>query len=403
MRHTRLALAALASLTAIAAGCQNGMKMNWGRDRGALGVDCTILLVEYRGPRARADADRIASELKEQGIKDVFVVAGHEEATVCVGRYESMHDPDARAMLPRVRRIRDRLGQYPFISAVVVPVPEPTPPTDWPLREAPGEFTLQVASWEAPGRKQAATDYADALRRQGHPAYVDHGPQFSIVTVGAFDRSIFRNPEAVDQPDKFRAKITDPAVLSLMERFRHLQVEGRPAEVTEVAPSTGRRTARTLTTGLIRIPGRDAPPPSSDATPVFRIALTAAGEQFDHLRASGLAHSAAGVPALATTLTRQVLGQIPADQGRRIGLLALVPEGDSEAEIQAASVATRAVLAALQADAKATNRVAVDTPEALGFLEAAGLGYADVLTEPGRLADVPSLDLLIVGTVRRQR
>ena len=47
----------------------------------------TVLLVEYKGPEAKASAARIAKELRDQGLPDVFTVEGAGLSSVCAGHY----------------------------------------------------------------------------------------------------------------------------------------------------------------------------------------------------------------------------------------------------------------------------------------------------------------------------
>ncbi|MBE3069613.1 MAG: hypothetical protein IMZ66_05185, partial [Planctomycetes bacterium] len=205
----RLALAALVALSLAMAGCEMMRS-------GEAPTTLTIVLVEYKGAEAGASAHRMAKELTDQKLPDVFVVDGSDYASVCVGRYHSWKDEKADLMLKRVRMIRDARGQFPFVGVLLMPVPEPLPPNPWPLEKAKGQFTLHIASWEAPGRMARAQAFAGQCRAAGYEAYVQHGPRLSMVTLGSYGTEIFDDPTKIDRPG-MKPRIIDPRVKDLME------------------------------------------------------------------------------------------------------------------------------------------------------------------------------------------
>ncbi|MDP6381101.1 MAG: hypothetical protein QF662_07125, partial [Phycisphaerae bacterium] len=188
---------------------------------GGCGRPLTFVLVEYAGPEAMSSAQRVAGELREQGLKEVFIIGDKTFASVCSGKFTERKDPRAKRLLKQVRQIRDGRGHRPFALVIgLVPVPEPPIANPWPLEKADGVYTVQVASFGLPGRQNAATAHATKLRKEGWHVYIHHGPTLSTVTIGAFNRDIFDDPRLVLRPDVTRQpRIISPAVNSIMDAF----------------------------------------------------------------------------------------------------------------------------------------------------------------------------------------
>jgi len=375
------ALLALAGLTvlAAAAGC------DLARER-----KLTIVLMEYQGPGGAADARRVAKELTDQGLPGVFVVEGSNLASVCAGQYASYKDPAADAMLARVRTIRDRSGQYPFVGVMLMPVPEEVPANPWPLEKAKGYFTLIVASWEAPGRMASAQAYAADLRSRGFEAYVYHGPSKSSVSIGAWGPEIFENPAGVDLPGA-KLKPVSPAVIELQKKFPRVRLEGQ-----EVPPEVH------VPTYLARIPGRAPLVGPSAAVPkmLYRISLSLVdaktGLAESRARVSGVAQSRQGVVALTSALVRQMTDVLPAGPTVRVGAVGVLA-ADADA---AQDGADTAVLEALGAALGKIEKVILLSPEATRqVLDAAGLRPADVLRDPRPVKGMAGLEFIVVGSV----
>ncbi len=359
----------------------------------APGRDLTILLVEYKGPQAVASARRLADDLRRQGLAEVFVVEGADEASVCVGRFRSWKDPAADRMLARVRRIRDAQGQFPFAGVLLVPVPEPTPPNPWPLEKAPGQFTLHVASWEAPGRKQKATAFARALRRQGYEAYIYHGPRFSMVTIGAFGLDIFDDPSKVGRPGA-KPKVVDPKVLRLIQAFPRMRLEG------EVTPPEAH-----VPTQLVKVPGKEpaAVPGFAQPKALYRVTLlmveTETGLAEGRLRASGVAQGKEEIPTLVGVLVRQLLEGLAGRRLPVVGAAGVAADAGSEADGLGPMV-----LEALEAALKAggVGKIRLYSHEATARLLAAQrLTVGQVARDTLRLKGLPGLDYVVVATVEK--
>ena len=354
----------------------------------------TILLAEYRGPAPTNDAWRVGKELTDKGLPDVFIVEGAGVASLCVGHYNSWQDKAADEMLKTMRRIRDGIGQYPYASVMLVPIPESTPQNPWPLEKAKGPFTLHVASWEAPGRMAKAQAYGAELRAQGYEAYVLHGPRLSIVTIGSFGPEVYDDPSAVGRPGA-KPKIVNSTILELQKKFPSVRLEG------ELPPQEAR-----IPLYPIIIPGREAPIAAGAPLPkvLYRVSLalvdTKTGLAEGRSRATGVAQSSAKdeVSRLVAALVKQLADAVPAGRPARVGI-AGIAAADAEA------TRARVEVTALEAVAAAVGRLPQDKFIVFGadatrqYLDAAGLAPATVLADPRPLKGVQAFDFVITGSV----
>jgi len=361
--------------------------------RDADAIPLTILLVEYEGPEAVASGQRLAGELKTQGLKDVFVVQGDQQASVCVGQYDSWKDRDADAMLKRVRRIRDAQGQYPFAGVMLVPKPEPSLANPWPLEDADGQYTLIVASWQQPGRSARAQQYAQQLRARKLDAYVYHGPSKSTVSVGAFGPEIFDDPSKVGQPGA-RPTVIDPKVKQLQRRFPTLILEGQPTPPeAKLNPYIG------------VIPGRQlgGGPSSAMRGPLYRVTLslidTETGLVAGRRRASGVAPGSKQVPTLIGALVRQLMNALDPARPVRLGVAGVLTDPDA-AQASLDGVALEALAAALEAAGAGKIRL-YSHQAAAQMLGAKGLTVDRITSTPGCLKGFEGLDYVLVASVRR--
>lgn len=373
-----LAIAALAMAT-LGANCES-------RQEPAL----TIVLVEYRGPEAAASGQRLAKELADKGLQDVFVVEGPDVTSVCVGRFKSWKDPEADKALARVRLVRDQAGQLPFANVMLMPVPEAAPKNAWPVEKAPGVFTLHVASWEAPGRTAAAQVYAKELRARGEEAYVYHGPRLSMVTVGSFGTEVFDDPTRVGRPG-VKPEVVDPRALALIKKFPRMRLEGQETPVP---------------TGLVKIPGRELPPVAPAGKAVYRIALalvaTETGRVPGRGEASGIAQARQDVPALVQVLAKQIRGAIPEGRPARVGVAGVLATDPDAAKEQADRLVSEALVAGLNEAAQGAKGAAVtvmDVETTGQVLDAGGLKTIDVLRDGRRVKGLKGLDYVVVGAV----
>ncbi|HUX16540.1 MAG TPA: hypothetical protein VMW52_08700 [Phycisphaerae bacterium] len=370
-------LAAALALAAALGGCEPAQR------------DLTILLVEYQGPEARPSADRLAGELADQKLPDVFVVEGPDYAAVCVGRYRTWNDTKAREMMGRVRRIRDARGQYPFQGVMLVPVPEPAPKTSWALEEAPGVYSLYVAGWESLGRKENAQAYAANLRKEGWEAYVYHGPRLSMVTIGAFGPDLFDDASKIGRPG-VKPTIVHPKALEILRAFPYLRIEDQATPV----PSTA-----------IRIPGREAAASTRPPLPkaLYRVTLslvsTETGVAAGRGQASGVAQHEREIGPLVEALVKQLVASLGPAKRVRIGQVGLSAASPEAAELGADRAAADALAAALQRAAQ-DRRLLILSPEATRqVLDAAGLAEEMVRKSPRLARGLKDLDFVLVGSV----
>lgn len=184
----------------------------------------TIALVVTRD-RAAADAalDRVRNG---GGLTDAFIVPRPRDFLIATGRFDDARGPEASAALKRVRATTvgdDR----PFASAMLTPLASEgeglveaggDPALDLAnVRKDPANrdkvYTLQIAVYgrtdnrrpsaaELAEFRKAAQDAAAKLRSEGEEAYFVHGPNYSMVTVGAFTVKDYnaRAPRTGDSP-----------------------------------------------------------------------------------------------------------------------------------------------------------------------------------------------------------
>ena len=374
---------ALVGLAALAGGCAPTMT--------SASRPLTIVLVEYEGPRARAAAEESAKDLSSQGLPDVFVVEGDTRASVCVGHYQTLSDPQAKETLARVRQTRDSSGQFPFAGVMLMPIPEKIPENPWPLEKAKGFFTLHVASWEAPGRIEAAQKYAEHLRSRGYEAYVYHGPRMSMVTIGAFGPEIFEVPGQFSKPGA-RPRIIGPKVLDLIRQFPRMRLAGEETPPEAEVP-----------TQLVEIPGRQ-PPTGAVIIPraLYRVSMSLVSTRTGIAQglgvASGVAQSQQELPALVATLARQILASLPPGKAVRVGVVGVLATDPDAAKDKADAEVCNALATALGAlGAGKIDLSGVDATRQI--LDAANLKVIDVLRDPRLAKGLAALDYVAVATV----
>jgi hypothetical protein len=249
-----------------------------------------------------------------------------------------------------------------------------------------------VASWEAPGRMQAAQAFASELRRLGYEAYVYHGPRLSMATIGAFGPDIFDNPALVGHPGA-RPKVVSPRVLDLIQKFPRMRLEG------EVAPPEAH-----VPTQLVQIPGREDAAMPGLAIPkvLYRVSLalvdTKTGTAEGRSVAAGVAQSRDEIPSLVVRLVGQILDALPTGKAVRIGVAGIQAADTTAARDRADSLVVESVEAAItqRGGLKAT---CVNYQTTQQLLDAGGLKSADVLRDPRVARGLQGLDGVITGSV----
>lgn len=185
----------------------------------------TIVLASYSGDDHAGRALAALERVKALGLGDARTEGRAGGSIVALGNYASPGDAQAKADLARVRGVTAN-GEPVFPGAFLAPPKQDEGGAGAAndLRGAREEFgksvryTLQVGVYEAKDReesKRAAEKAAAELRRAGEPAYYFHGPQRSMVTVGAFTEK-----EARAFMDRASGQTTGAGSPELWELFR---------------------------------------------------------------------------------------------------------------------------------------------------------------------------------------
>jgi hypothetical protein len=350
----------------------------------------TIFLEEYNGRGADTAAEDIRGQMTRSGFADVFVIHGADSATVCVGHFSTSDESAALKTLKRLKDVRDEAGRPIYYKSKVIPIPEPMPKNPWPIEGAPDKryFSLQVAVWRGAGFMAKAQAYAAELRQEGYEAYVHHGDDISMVTLGSFGMDVFENPSVYGRIG-VRPKIVSPVVLGLMKRFPCLRVDGVVTQPGENQPSL-----------LVEIPGRTPPVVRTSSSDQYEISIVLVDAKKGTLERSnaaiGLAKNRNDIPALVAALARQAGAALPA--GRvRIGIAGVQPMNTLAARDKADAVVLGVLPAALQQIG--ARFVIVSADETRRALEAEGKSPEDVLLDPRAAKDIKALDYICIATV----
>lgn len=285
MRHYPWMVLLATAVASLAAGC-NGAFSGPVKPEEYIGKEppLTLLLAEFRGPQARSLAERACDGLHQRKFPAAYVLADDDEAFLCHSRYSGLDDSRYGPDVKRIAEIRDREGKSLFGRTWLAPLPELTPPTPYPLTEARGKYTVQVGLFDLYGRKAAAVQVTEELRRKGYEAYTHHDETQSQVTIGAFGDIIFDNPARRFTPND-PPKIVSPDVRKILATFPLLNLNGHTLTRDEAAkihvtrrgfnPKTGRYeeakvdVARYARSQLVHIPRKvvsptqPSPPPTS--------------------------------------------------------------------------------------------------------------------------------------------
>ncbi len=164
----------------------------------------TILCLEVSAdvPNHRQTVDNFATSLgRVRGIDASKIRVAHdiEASRLYYGVFRPTNRDEgtprfSQADRDQVTGIRSlAIGEvFPFLEARFWPMPSAdVGPPEWHVRRCPGPYTLEVAEFyddsQFSGRKKAAVDVCRILREdKGYEAYYWHGPQRSVVCVGAF-------------------------------------------------------------------------------------------------------------------------------------------------------------------------------------------------------------------------
>lgn len=214
----------------------------------------TVVLAAFRGTDALAQAQAALPKVRAvAGLEDAFLTQRGPAVFIGLGRFADPAEPDAQALLQRVRAI-DVQGERPFAQSFFAPPQRPAPAgappgaggaagrPEFNLANARQQFgpraelTLQVGVYgrddlERPTDADLAESRALAeaavqtLRREGELAFYYHGPRRSMVTVG-----IFSERDLKDQ---------HPGIDRLKRLFPHNLYNGQGVRLRRGTPAPG--------------------------------------------------------------------------------------------------------------------------------------------------------------------
>jgi hypothetical protein len=166
------------------------------------GEEWTILCIESREANRARTVELLLGALRQvNGIDARKARASNDEGVsrIWYGSYYRKVDaqtqresfgPQAQQDLQLIRSLATG-SAYPFAAARFVPVPTPDPgKPEWDVRRCPGAYTLHIGVfYDTPTftqHKQAAVEWVEQLRAEGHEAWYFHGVGRSSVMVGSF-------------------------------------------------------------------------------------------------------------------------------------------------------------------------------------------------------------------------
>jgi hypothetical protein len=141
---------------------------------------------------------QLKSELiKSTSMKGWYVSHDESKSSLFYGYYTGIDDPKLKADRARIVAFQTTAGEHPFVDALPVSIntPDPTAPPEFNLVNAKGFWSLQIAAYQGVGRKDAAVESVKEARKLGVEAYYYHGPNSSVVCIGAWPQSAIRKQE----------------------------------------------------------------------------------------------------------------------------------------------------------------------------------------------------------------
>lgn len=204
------------------------------------GAQYTVYCATLVGQDHVARAKKLRADLVQSTkMPDWYLVQGDGQTTLYYGYYREIDeqvDPKegTRAQNDR-RKVASLLaanGERLFngVLLVALETTDPTAPAEWNLENATGAYTLEIAAFvDAAHRKQDAVEVVKAARAQGYEAYYFHGPNASLVCIGAWPETSVREPTEVRAANPHEVVVVAPGTSAAPERM--VSRDGKPVRV----------------------------------------------------------------------------------------------------------------------------------------------------------------------------
>jgi hypothetical protein len=209
-------------------------------DASGRGQVWAIELDEFEGDQRLKQAYRLAASVRESGqIADVWFDDYQNVATVYVGRFNRLNDPEAQRTLDAVRSVRID-GKRPFRRSELQPIQGgQSVVSELDLSQHSGYRSLLVHVFDAglgENHRLAAEELARELRqddgdRPALQSFYYHGPRQSMVTVGLFTLSDFVPVNGIDT--------YGPRIRETQEHFPRLLQNRKPVPGTNTGTDDG--------------------------------------------------------------------------------------------------------------------------------------------------------------------
>lgn len=266
----------------------------------------TIYCIAIPGPDHVERAKELEDDLKQSTHMSAwYVIHEDQQSTLYYGYYKSNDDPKLKADRQRIMAMGDQAGNHPFTEAlpVLIASPDPTAPPAYNLTNAKGFWSLEIAAYEGPGRKEAAVESVLEARKLGVEAYYHHGDSVSDVCVGAWPEEAIKkqdtdtgSSDSQDEPilvlgpgghlpesmtrglvDKEthkqvhvleqKVEVLDPTLMAAMRKYPTYSLNGVEDVIQVTDPKTHQVISQPKPSFIVEIPHTDQPPAISNSPP----------------------------------------------------------------------------------------------------------------------------------------
>lgn len=249
----------------------------------------TIYCTTISGPDHGARAKALKAQLTQvTRMGEWYIVQGDGQSTLYYGFYRDEKDARGQEDRRKIAGLQGSDGEKLFHLVCLMPLEggDAGGPPQWNLANAKGMYTLQIALYrDSPQRKEYAVEAVRGARAGGYEAYYHHGPNASVVCIGAWPETAVseatevraENPnevvgvlppslpvtEGLTTPDGRRIRmvkptfeVLDPALLAAMRQFPAMSINGLGARRVK-NPQTGQVRTVTDPSIVVRIPRKD--------------------------------------------------------------------------------------------------------------------------------------------------